>query len=340
MPAQIGQGGTAPEVTESAILSRLEQYVGGSVKDDEPPEDDEAPAAQEEPVEGPIEEAAEEAAEEGAPEEKAAEDEVKAEVEIDPDAPLLDVTVKLEGGGEETRKISLNEAKLGYMRREDYQRKTAEVARAREAVATEVDTKVKEVATHYSQNLDVVQKAMLKFLQAEFSDVDMNRLAEENPAEAVRIQHRAGQANLILQAVMEETQKLQEKARADSDKAFQEATRKCVETLTAEVPGWGKDLANAVSETGKAEYGFSQDELNTLSDPRMIKVLIDAHKYRQLQAAKPAIKNKVVAAPKMLKPGAKDESAGKPGPNVQKQREMFRKTGNIRDAAKYLENFL
>lgn len=329
-----GQGVPAPETAvpvqanEESALARLGAFTGV--------EDEQAPVEETEDQGASTDEQA--SADEAEQTEEPTEAASEQEVEIDPDAPLLDVTVKVEGGGEETRKISLNEAKLGYMRREDYQRKTAEVAREREKVVETVTQQVQTAAAEYAQNLDVIQRALLKFTQAELGNIDIARLAEEDPAEAVRVQTRAQQANLILQAAAEEAQRMKTQAQAQAHKAFADATRKCVETLQAEVPGWGAEMARTVSQTGINEYGFTQEELNTLSDARMVRVLIDAHKFRQLQASKPAIKNKVAAVPKIIKPGTKNE--GKPDTDLQKLRTTFKKSGNIRDAAKYLEKFL
>lgn len=329
MPEAVGQGQSAPEVGsgDDGVLSRLQSFVG---------EDEEM---ENESPEEPVEAQGEEQSEDSQAEEASAEQEKSEEIPLDLDAPLVDVTVKLEGGGEETRKVSINEMRLGYMRREDYQRKTAEVARERDGVEQVVDERLSSERGQYVQNLQVMQKALWQFAQGEFANADFARLARDNPAAAVEFQARAQEFNQILGEAQEELQRVTAQEQAKAAKAFQEATRRCVEVLQSEVPGWGAEMVQAISATGKSEYGFTQEELNTLSDPRMIKVLVDAHKYRQLQAAKPAIKNKVVSAPKMMKPGAKEESKG-PGPDLQRQRAAFKKSGNLRDGAKFLEHFL
>jgi hypothetical protein len=61
------------------------------------------------------------------------------------------------------------------------------------------------------------------------------------------------------------------------------------------------------------EYGFKAEEVQSITDPRAIKVLDDARQWREFKAAKPATQEKkVTTVPKVVKPG----TAEKPDPKA------------------------
>jgi hypothetical protein len=112
--------------------------------------------------------------------------------------------------------------------------------------------------------------------------------------------------------------------------ALEQAKVKARETLEADVKGWSADLYNKVLAGVAKDYGFKNEEVTPVVDARLIKVFHDAYQYRQLQQAKPEISKKVVAVPKVVKPG----SGEKPNTANQADEAMSRvkKTGRMQDA--------
>lgn len=98
------------------------------------------------------------------------------------------------------------------------------------------------------------------------------------------------------------------------------------------IKGWGPELAKSLKSSGM-EYGFSGDELDTIVDPRMVKVLHDAHQWRQLQAQKPEVQKRVTAAPKSAKPTGKVDSSDGNRKALLKQLKSGRTTRQRSDAA-------
>jgi hypothetical protein len=80
-----------------------------------------------------------------------------------------------------------------------------------------------------------------------------------------------------------------------------------VEDLKQHIPDWSNQLYEGVLKFGVEAYGFKPEEVGNVTDPRMIRVLVDAQKYRALQKAKPGVEKRVAAAPKVLSPGAAQE---------------------------------
>ena len=107
--------------------------------------------------------------------------------------------------------------------------------------------------------------------------------------------------------------------------------------LTQKIKGWGPELMQAIAGTSKT-YGFSEQEVASIVDPRVVEVLHDAHQWKQLQASKPQITKKAAEAPRSLKPQAQATT------NAKQQQANFRRalanTKGDSDKAKLIEQAL
>ena len=242
--------------------------------------------------------------------------------------------VKAEGGVDEEIEVDDNELKSGYMRTKDYTRKTQELARERDAVQSKVREAVEPQLKQYQERLQLFEKAVWNALAPEVNGTDWNKLAQENPAEWAARMQKVTNVNQVLSAVKQENERIAKESQARSQEQQQKAIREAVETLQRDIPGWGEETYRSVLKSG-TEFGFDAKELAEIIDPRAIKVLHAAHKYMELQKAKPSVENKVKDVPKVLKPG----TAEKPDPKAEKWKETtnrVRKSGG-RDADALLD---
>jgi hypothetical protein len=231
--------------------------------------------------------------------EAAAPEEDENTITIDPEAPLFDVTVKVEGGDSETLKVSLKELEAGFMMQKDYQRKTAELARARDSLTQEVQKMVEPERQQYVQNLQVLQQAVMAMTAPELQNINWEQIASEDPAKYVQLSAKAQRVQQTLGHIHAQMQQAQQQAIA-------QAAQQCQRMLTDPVngiPNWGQEVAQTIIQTGNA-YGYSAEELAQVVDYRHIKVLHELAEYRKLKEAKPAVEKKVTVVPKVLKPGA------------------------------------
>ena len=282
------------------------------------------PEEKEEAVEEPTEAATEEPAEtEEAPAEEATQPE--EEVEIDPDEKWIDVEEVVEGGGKEVKKYSLNELKAQRMMQADYQRKTAELARQREEVQQSLRQGIEKEREQYKQALDVQQKLVWSLAAQDLQNADMDKLATEDPAEYIRVQNRLNKFNQVIQGIQAEQQKL---AQQELEHLQKDVLPKAAEQIQRDIPNWGPEVKQTLIKTGM-DYGFSQEELHAVVDPRVIKVLHDAYQYQQYKAQKPIADKKVVAKPKVLKPGTKQVVKDDGGDAMKR----LKQTGRYQDAA-------
>ena len=170
--------------------------------------------------------------------------------------------------------------KGAFMMQADYTRKTQEVAELRKAVETERQ-RVQQAGT-----AEVAARAQLLALDeqiARFQRVDWDAWENGDPFEAQKgwrqyqqLQQVRGQAasRLVILAQQRgieeqrETATLIEQGRAE---------------LARDIRGWSDTLAASLLETGVRQYGFERAEIEEFTDPRMVKVLHDAHQFHLLQ---------------------------------------------------------
>lgn len=261
--------------------------------------------------------------------EEASEEEEKAEepsITLDPEAPLFETKVKVEGGGEAVEKLSLKQLQEGYMRQADYQRKTAEVARARDTLTQEARQLIEPERQQFISQMNAMQKAMVDLYQSEIAGVDLETLVSDDPAAYVRMQAKAQKLMGTINAAQQAVQEAQRKA-------VQEQIQTSIRMLNDPVqgiPGWGQEMYQSLLRDGVNTYGFSPDEMAGVTDYRMLKVLKDATEFRKLQAAKPAVEKKVNLVPKVVKPGTQQESPQ--AQDEKKLRERLKRTGSEKDA--------
>jgi hypothetical protein len=252
-------------------------------------------------------------------------------LELPEDDPLFEIEYKTETG-KETKKLSLKELREGYLAKQDYHRNIQKVKAEQADLANKAREAETRAAQNYVQQLETQKQLLIRAVAPELQNVDLNKLAMEDPAEAQRLFFRQIQLNQAMQSITQEQQTAQQKVQEQMQSAHRERMQKAQETLASEIPGWGDEVQRNLTKTAVEDYGFKAEELAQVADARVIKLIHDAHQYRQLQKAKPGIDKKVVSLPKVIKPG----SAEKPNPaqeQASRARERLKKTGSIDDAA-------
>jgi len=256
--------------------------------------------------------------------------EPESTIELDPDAKLFEVEETREGGSKEKVKYSLSELKAQRMMQADYQRKTAEVARERETAREQIRLQNEALTNQFQERLQTYEAAVWQALAPEVQGVNLDKLAQENPAEWAAKMQRIQSLQTTLQAIEMEKGKLSESKKLELQQTQQQQIQASREALQRDIPGWNDEVYRTTLKAGMDHYGYSAPELNAVTDARAIKVLHDAMKWRSLQAKPPADK-KVVTVPKVVKPG----SAEKPDQNreeLSKAKAQLKKSGRQDDA--------
>jgi len=242
-------------------------------------------------------------------------------------------TVTIDGTDYE---VTQDELIQGYQRNADYTRKTQELAAEKQQSSDFVERSKKDVETKLAK-LDQLNQAAQSQLQQEYAQIDFEKLYEEDPAEAARLEHKMRKKNEQLQQVQRQTQELQTQ---EFSKYLEEQQKQ----LSVKVPemnhpekssDFKKQMRNYLSSVG-----FNNQEIDSVYDHRYVLLVRDAMNYRNLQKAKPEIKKKAVNAPKVVKGGV-SKSKGQQQAEVRRQQlSKLRKTGKVADAAKLFRSLV
>ena len=299
--------------SEEALLARITGALS-----DAPPEE-----PQEDAVETPAAVEGEDAPQASEPE-AAADDTEEAPLSWDE---LKDVKIKipLKNGAEEWEaEVPLDELRLGYMRQDDYQRKTQDVARQRAEAETHVSQAVGEIRNQVLQQLTVYEQAVNALAMGELQGLDLNTLAMSDPARYVQVDAKLKQYGNVLSSLKQQAEQITAQAQQAQEQAQREARIRFVQSLPQAIPEYTPEVDAQITQTALRDYGLRPDELTGLADIRYAKILHDAVKYRQLQTQKPLTEQKVKAAPKVIRPGAKASTSAN---RDQELRERLRKSG-------------
>lgn len=218
-----------------------------------------------------------------------------------PAAPADDVVVKWTTSGGEAIEAPLAELKSGYLRQQDYTHKTQALAEERKQAETAVAQQFQQ-----AQQLTRDQAKLMQLREdlSAYQKADWNALYAQDPTEAGRLQAQWRQAEAQALELAGGIQSASQQLQQTQAQRVQQATQEAMQALQREIPGFGAETVKAARETALA-HGFSEAELAGITDARTFKVLHEAAQWRALQAKKPAVQNKVAAAPpKATKPGS------------------------------------
>jgi hypothetical protein len=232
--------------------------------------------------------------------------------------------------------VNLEELIQGYQRNADYTRKTQELAQERTQSSEFVERSKKDVEAKL-QKLDQLNNAAQAQLQQEYAEVDFEKLYDEDPVEAARLEHKMRKKHEQLAQVSQQTQELQAQ---EFNKYLEEQqkllSKKVPELLDAQKgPRFKEEMRSYLGN-----IGFNDTEINSVYDHRYVMLVKDAMSYRNLQKAKPGIKKKVANAPKVVKGGVAKSKGQADAEAKRQQLSKLRKTGQVRDAAKFFRNLV
>jgi hypothetical protein len=324
------------QVPEQSPQSRLETMLGDSIESDV-----KSPELQEEEEQTPLEaeaEATEEVESEEATDEP--DDEAEEEEQSQDEVPAI---LKLKVNGEDVEK-PLDEVVALAQQGLDYTQKTQQVAEQRkelEAYAQQIQ--MQEQAFQQQMQLnnvlieDVAKITALDQQLNQYSNVNWQELSDNDFVEAQKHFFTYNQLQQERSALVSQFEAKKQQIANQQSQLMADRVAKGKEVLAKEIPGWSQETTQQLVTVGK-EYGFSDAELNSIVDPRHVKVLHDAMQWRKLQQNS-TVKKKVSSAKPVVRPGAKDTKA-EANSNVRNLREQLRKTGKSDAAQKLIENML
>jgi uncharacterized protein (DUF3084 family) len=271
---------------------------------------------------------------EDAPDEETAEEQSEDDEESEEQDQPQTFTVKVDG---KEVAVTLDELQKGYSRTQDYTRKTQQIAEVRKQVEQETQA-IRAEREQYAQLLGALQAQ----LQTSEPQVDLERLYHEDPIEWVRQKEVLRERQEKAYAIQAEQQRLSQLSQQEQQRAMEAHLDSEKDALLAALPEWrdpkkAKAEKALVLESAKS-VGFSDDDLKSVYDHRLVLLLRKAAMYDQMVSKRQDIKPVVNNGPRTAKPGA----AGRVSTTTESTRAKQRlaKTGRVDDAASAIELLL
>lgn len=230
-----------------------------------------------------------------------------AEEEADTQEAKL-ITVEVDGKMVELTPEQVAEAYKSGLRQSDYSKKTAELAQERNSV----QETAKRERDDYAQKLNNYA-IQLEGALTEQSQINWQELLDSDPVEYLRQERIYNERQSAYQNALRETEQIKQIQLQETQESFKQWQAEEADKLMKAIPTW-KDSTKAKAEKAEimsfmADNGFSNEEINNITDHRHVLLLRDAMRFNKLLKQAPAATKKVELAPtKVERSGIIDKS--------------------------------
>lgn len=205
--------------------------------------------------------------------------------DLQPEAPEPDDLVEVEHDG---RTYAVPAALKGaLMRHADYTRKTQALAQHRQALEEVREALAEAAAAHHSNLREHGRVALLGDHIDQLSQLDWPALQQQDPAHAQALLHQLFQLRQAHEIAAGRLQHQEAVAAFDRQREHARRVEQGHAALLREIDGWSPELAGRLAQYA-AGQGITAEELDELSDPRLVKILHHAclgHEAQQQASA-------------------------------------------------------
>jgi hypothetical protein len=238
------------------------------------------------------------------------EDSQNDEQDVDPENPddeqpapvenKITVKVKADDGTEETLELTPEDIAGSYLRQKDYTKKTQELAKRENDAVEFLKSKHESIRQEYLSQAELARAAVIQMAGIKTED-ELAQLASSDPAAWVSETQRQRQISNYLNALDQQINGEKHKAETESKQrqaqSLQQQYAHAWDALSKEKID-KPALAKIYGDVNKS-YGFSNEELGNVYDPRLVKMMRDATAYQALKANKGNVTKQVSASPKL-----------------------------------------
>jgi hypothetical protein len=200
--------------------------------------------------------------------------------------------------------------KDGYMMHGDYTLKTQELAGKgrelegdRDTLKSEREAFTQQAQTHQENIQDFGELAHTDKLLESFRKVDFQQLQQDDPDQANQLGFQFNLLRDTRQQIVERIQKRQHESRIQEEQTRVTAERETANrkdqlqaTLAREIPNYSPELQGKMDETA-IRHGYTKAEIDSVVDPRMMRMLHLAHLGEQVLQRKRAATAQPAPAP-------------------------------------------
>lgn len=169
--------------------------------------------------------------------------------------------------------------KDAFLMQADYTRKTQETAEIRKAAEAERGRYLQANAEHV-QALAGVHSLDQQLQQ--FQQLDWQKLSDEDPAYAQKLWIQYAQLKDTRQQLAGQVQQMEQQRAVDAQRFAAKQLEEGRAALAREIPNWSPEVAQQIHAFAAKEFGFQPQELQQVTDYRVVKMLHTAMVGAQL----------------------------------------------------------
>ncbi len=227
--------------------------------------------------------------------------------ELDPSEVQPDPAEALPLPDQDTVEVELNGLKYrvpaalkdGYLMNADYTLKTQELASEGRTLKSDREAFTQQVQSHRGNIQDLGALAHTEKLLEGFRKVDFQKLQQDDPDQAQQLGFQYQSLRDERQQIVERIQGREYDTRVTAERDHANRKNQLTATLARDIPDYSPETQTKMNETA-FRSGFTQAEIDTVVDPRMMRVLHLANLGEQvLQRKRTATAQPV---PKPVKP--------------------------------------
>ena len=240
--------------------------------------------------------------------------------------------------------VRIRDAIKGYQLEQHWNQKLMTHADEKKAFESE-RTRIAQESQQKMQQLDAAVLIAQRMLDGDIANTNWQELQASDPLtfnqKYVEMQQREQTIKSIAEQLGKDRQQQQQQQAAQ----FNAYRADQAKLLDSKIPEWAdsatkvKDIAHLCTVASDA-YGLTEKEIKSQVDHRLIVVLRDAVKYRELQGQKAGVLKKISAAPKLLKPGVPQSKAAQDTIVQKNSQDRLRASGKVKDATPILKRIL
>jgi len=227
-------------------------------------------------------------------------------------------------------KAKVSELKEGALRREDYTRKTQELAEMHRQVSTMAETaqarqQFEQSITSERTELERVKADMARYKGLDWGSLDIDAHLKLR-TQLEQLKERSGE---LEREINTKAGQFAQWSEGKKRELIQQGTK----FLSQTIKGWGPETVRDVASAAQ-EVGYTSAEIENVFDVRFVRLAHKAAQYDKLMAGKPAALATAQKAPPVIKPGASKGPGAEVGQRVKDARQALRKSGSLDDAAR------
>ena len=200
------------------------------------------------------------------------------------------------------------------------------------AQAVQQQTQVQQAVVGKIAEAKVIEQQL-----AQYQGINWNALEDSDPVQAMRLQRQFGELKQAYQAKVDEVNQAQNYVQQQKSQHTAASLETERQALMKACPEWSSEaVATKEKQAITADLlsrGYSERDIQGLSDHKAVLLARDAMLYRQQKAAGSTTEKLVRQAPKITKPGS---TASRNTNAVQKLHQEVRKTGSRQSVVDYL----